>query len=224
MTKMIQDFVQMLPYLVARVVETSIRTALGVVYPLRRWARFQIMAVQPMMLAVEGGGPMLLERLQIVEGFVIVDLQTGANTGDYVSMKGYDRIVVLFTSAVGTAGDDPTITLQQATSVSGGSVKALNFDTIYRKQATTDLSSTGQWTKTTQTATNTYTEATSAEEDAMWAVEFRAADLDADGGFDCLRATIADIGSNAQLGSLIYILGDPGEALAPESLLSAIAD
>ena len=166
----------------------------------------------------------LLEQITIVEGFPTVDLQTGANNGDYVSLKQWRKCVVVFTSGVGTASDDPTLTIQQAKDVSGGSVKALNFTTIYRKQAATDLSSTGQWTKTAQTAANTYTEVTAAEQSLIWAVEFDADELDVANGFDCLRATVADIGSNAQPGSLQYILGDPRHPSKPEGMLSALAD
>ena len=166
----------------------------------------------------------LLEQITIVEGVPPVDLQDGANTGDYVSLKHYRKVIVIFRSGLGTAADDPTLTIQQATSVAGGSVKALNFTTIYRKQAATSLASTGQWTKTTQTAANTYTNGTSAEEDVMWAVEFDADELDVANGFDCIRATVADVGGNAQPGSLDYILGESVHPSKPEGMLSALAD
>ena len=160
--------------------------------------------------------------LDIVEGFKAVDLSTGANTGDYVSMKNWNRCLILFHSAVGTAGDDPTLTVQQASSATGTGVKNLTFDTIYRKQAATDLSATGVWTKTTQTAANTYTEATAAEQDLLWVIEIKATDLDVDGGFDFIRATVADVGTNAQLGFLLYIFCEPAHANAPENVLSTL--
>jgi hypothetical protein len=141
----------------------------------------------------------------IVEGFPVVDLQTGANNGDYISLKNNRGVLVVFASGIGTAGDDPTITLQQATDNSGTSVKALNFTTIYRKQAATSLASTTAWTETTQSAANTYTNATSAEESSIWTVWVDGADLDVDNSFDHLRATVADVGSNAQPGYLLYI-------------------
>jgi hypothetical protein len=159
---------------------------------------------------------------QVVEGWVIVDLQTGANTGDWVSLKNYHNCAIKFHSAVGTAADDPTLTVQQASDVSGTGAKALNFTVIYRKQAATSLASTGTYTRTTQTAANTYTNATSAEQDLIWIVDFDASELDVDGGFDCLRATVADVGGNAQLGYLEYILYNPRDPQA--TLPSAIAD
>lgn len=167
---------------------------------------------------------LILERLQIVEGFPAVDLQTAANNGDYVSLKNYDRVAVVFVSGIGTAGDDPTLTIQQAQDVSGTGAKALNFATIYRKQAATNLTGTGQWTKTTQTAANTYTNGTSAEESLIWVVEFKASDLDVANAFDCIRATVADIGNNAQPGYLFYLLADPRYPDAPANMLSAIVN
>lgn len=160
--------------------------------------------------------------LDIVEGFLPSNLATAANNGDYVSMKNWARCLIVFMSGVGTAGEDPTLTVQQATSNAGGGVKALTFDTIYRKQAATDLSGTGVWTKTTQTAANTYTEATAAEQDLIWVVEIKAEDLDVDGGFDFIRATVADVGAGAQNGGLLYILCGPKYAQAPENVVSPL--
>jgi len=166
----------------------------------------------------------LLEMIQIVEGFKPVDLQDGANSGDYVSLQNYKGCAVVFMSAVGTAADDPTLTIQQASDVAGTGVKALNFTVIARKQAATDLSAVGQWTRTTQTAANTYTEATSAEQDSIWVVDFDADELDVDNDFDCIRATVADVGSNEQLGVLFYVLYKASYPAAAANMLSVLAD
>jgi hypothetical protein len=165
-----------------------------------------------------------VQKINLIEGFLPVDLQSGANTGDWVSLKNYHSCAVVFISAIGTAADDPTLTLQQATDVtnSASDAKDLDFTVIYRKQAATDLSSTGTWTRTAQSASNTYTNATSAEQDLMWIVDFTDMELDAANNFDCLRATVADVGSNAQLGYLFYALYNPRVAQA--TLLSAIVD
>lgn len=167
--------------------------------------------------------PQILEQMQIVEGWPIVDLQTADNTGDWVSLKNYKHLAILFASAVGTAGQDPTLTVNQATSAAGGSSKALTFTTIYRKQAATSLASTGTWTKTTQAAANTYTNDTSAEQDLIWVVEFDSDQLDVDNGFCFVNATVADVGGAAQLGYLLYLLSEPRYPAAPENMLTAIA-
>jgi len=163
----------------------------------------------------------LFDNAQLVAGFIPTDMQTAANNGDYVTMKNYNKCAIIFYKAIGTAGDDPTITVQQATTVAGGSVKALNFTTIKVKQGA-DLAAVAQFTNTTQVAANTYTDATSAELAAIWVIEFDASELDVAGGFDCLRATVADIGGNPQLGCLLYILSSPRYADA--TMVGAIAD
>jgi hypothetical protein len=166
----------------------------------------------------------ILEKSQIVGAFRPVDLQTAANDGDWVSLANYKRCAIVFWSAVGTAGDDPTLTLQQASDVAGTGAKDLTVvTTVYTKQAATDLTGTGQWTKVTQAAATNYTNATSAEEEAIWVVDIDADLLDVDNGFDCLRARVADVGGNAQLGACLYILHEPRYPDAPENMLSAIA-
>jgi len=162
-----------------------------------------------------------VETNQLVAGFVPVDLQDGANNGDWVSMKNYNHLTVVFFKDAGTAGDDPTLTVKQATNVSGGSEKALNFTTIYTKQGA-DLATVGTFTKNTQAAANAYTDTASAEAQAIWVVEFDASDLDTNNNFDCVQASVADIGGNAQLGCLLYILSEPSYAGATAP--SAIAN
>ena len=166
---------------------------------------------------------LLLERMQIVAGFVPVAL-TSAQTGDVVSMKNYRRVGVLFFKGIGTAGQDPTITLLQGTDVAFGTNKALNFTTIWVKQDPTSLGDVAQWTKVTQSAGNTYTDATSAEQAALWWVEFQQSDLDIANGYDCVRASIADVGTNSQLGCVLYFGGDPVFPAAPENMRGMIAD
>lgn len=165
-----------------------------------------------------------LERLQIVEGFPIVDLSSGANNGDYVSLKNYRRCLILFAASAGAAGEPPTVTVQQAQDISGTGVKNLTtVTTFFTKAAATDLTGTGQWTKVTQAAANTFTRVTGTL-DKLWAYEVRDDQLDAGNAFDCLRATVADVGATAQLGYLLYILLDPRYPDAPENMLSAIVD
>lgn len=161
---------------------------------------------------------LFVEQAQIVAGFVPVNLATAANAGDWVSMKGFSRCTVVFFAAAGTAGDDPTLTIEQATAVAGTGNKALNFTRLDVKQGA-DLAAIGAFTAVTQSAANTYTEATSAEAQKIWVVDIKADDLDADNGFDCIQASISDVGSNAQLGCLLYILWGarympPGSAIA----------
>lgn len=161
----------------------------------------------------------LTENMQIVSGFVPVDMQSGANTGDWVNLSNFGHCAVVLFKAAGTAGDDPTLTIQQAKDVDGDGVKELDFTTIAVKQGAA-LNAIGQYTLVTQAAGETYTHADAAEAQALWIVGFQPEDLDVDNGFCCLRASVADVGGNAQLGCLFYLLSEP--RFAGHELTSAI--
>lgn len=161
--------------------------------------------------------------LDIVPAFRPIDLQDASGqhiTGDFVSLANHQAVIVLFHSAIGNSGQDPTVTFRQAKDNADGSGKALTaVDTIYTKQAATSLLSTGVWTKVTQTIASTYTDADAGEQEALWAIEIRADDLDVDNGFTHVRVTVADVGGNAQLGAAYYLLVGPKYPTAPASVL-----
>ena len=161
-----------------------------------------------------------LEQAQIVSAFIPVDMQV-AQAGDWVSLKGYGKFLCLFFKAVGTAGDDPVVTLSQATAVAGTSTKDLDFRYLHVKAGT--LTSVGTFTLVDKvTASATYTDATHAEVAAIYAIEIDAEDLDVDGGFDCVQMSVADTGALAQLGCGLYLLLDP--RYPQETTESAIVD
>lgn len=145
----------------------------------------------------------LIENLQISAGFVPVDMQTTANAGDWFNMKPFRKVLAVLYKAAGTAGDDPVITLEQATSNAGAGNKPLNFTTVYSKVGT--LTGVGQFTKITQASANTYEDETSAEAQAIIAIEIDADDLDTANGFTHIQMSVADVGSNAQLGCVFYL-------------------
>lgn len=168
---------------------------------------------------------LILERFQIVEGFPAVDLSTAANNGDWVSVKNAKRIAVVFTSGVGTAGDDPTLTIKQASDASGTGAKALNIPTasVFEKQAASSLAAVAAWSDGSGDAsTNTLTNATSAEQSALWVVEFTPDELDVDNGFCFIQGSVADVGTNAQPGYLFYLV-ELKELRAPANAVSCIA-
>jgi len=162
----------------------------------------------------------LLEKMQIAAGFIPVNMATAANDGDYVSLKNYGRCAIILFKGAGTAGEDPVLTLQQAKDVAGTGMKNLIFDRIDSKQGS-DLFAIGTFTKITN-SDHDYTHTDAAENQAIWVIDVKAEDLDIANGFDCLRATVADVGTGAQLGALMYILHEPRHATAP--LPSAIAN
>jgi hypothetical protein len=173
----------------------------------------------------------LMESINIVSAFSAgTDINTDAS-GDYVSLKGYEGCLVVFHKAVGTAGDDPSIKLQQATAVAGTSAKALNFNHIYHKIGATGLTAVGSFTKVELTSetddldlvsVNSVDLATDINETII-VVNVRSSDLDVDNGFDCINLEIeGDDLSNACLASAYYVLYNARyPQLATES---AIAD
>ena len=160
------------------------------------------------------------ETTQVVAGFVPIDMQAGANDGDWVSLKKFRSCTILFFKAAGTAPDDPTLLVEQAENVAGLNAKGLDFTDIFVKQGT--LSSIGQFTRVTQTASNTYTEGTAAEKELIWIITLDVVELDINNGFSTLRARVADTGGNAQLGAILYLLTEP--RVAKEPLDSVIVD
>lgn len=161
-----------------------------------------------------------LERFDIVSAVVPVNLGAANNTGDYISLKNAARVTCVAFKGVGTAAQDPTIAVQQATTVAGGSVKNLLTARIWEKQATL-LTSVGTWTLTEQTAANTFTgDGDSAEEQAIYAITVDADQLDVDNGFDCIRFNIHDVGGAEQLGCALYII-EPlvGQAILPSPIV-----
>jgi hypothetical protein len=168
----------------------------------------------------------LIEGVNFVPAWTenVVDMDTN-QTGDYVSLKNYGKVGFLFVKEAGTAGDDPTLSLLQATDVAGTGAKVLNAISEYwTKQAATSLAAVGTWTRSTQTADDQIAgNATSAEQAMMVYFEVDAEQLDVSGGFDCIRVDVALAASGgAQWGTGIYIMLDPRYPQATS--LSAIAD
>lgn len=160
----------------------------------------------------------LQEFMQVQAAIIPVSLDAAANNGDWVSMKNYARLAIVFFKAAGTAGDDPVLTVRQATDVSGTSAKALNFTKVAYKVGT--QTSLGTFSTATQDAANTYTDAASAEAQGIFIINIKPSDLDVANGFDCVQFQVPDVGSNAQIGCALYLLW--GAKYAPP--LTAITD
>lgn len=145
-----------------------------------------------------------LQDINIEAAFVPVDMSGAANDGDWINLALYSSVICVLLKAAGTAGQDPVFTLNQAQAADGTGSKALNFTTIYSKVGT--LATTAAFTRVAQAAANTYTDAVSAEAQAIIAVEVSAEDLDINNGFTFVQMAIPDVGAAAQLGCGFYIL------------------
>ncbi len=163
----------------------------------------------------------MLDLMQIASGFVPVDLAVGANNGDWVDLKAYHRLLIVFFKGAASSGtEDPTVAVFQATNVSGAGSKALNIANAWTK-TNADLTTVGQFTPGTPSA-NTLTVASSAQMDAIWVIEILASDLDTNNGFCCVQANVPDVGSVAQLGGLLYVLGEARQSDTPALNASAL--
>ena len=172
----------------------------------------------------------LLESIDIVVGAAPADFNSAA-TVDWVSLKNYDGCLVVLVKAAGTAGDDPSVILVQATDVSGTGSKALNcIRRLYYKVGTqTGVNTWSSIAITTATgdidtvSVNGTTDLAGDSVQAMFLVDVRASDLDVDNGFDCISYTWddADLG-NTGLGTILFI---PYGARYPQATpLTAIVD
>ena len=162
------------------------------------------------------------EKFDIIPAIIPLDLQT-ARDGDWVSLKNAQGVLVVVFKGAGTAGDDPSITIEQAQDAAGTGGKVLNAVVDFYKKIGT-LTAVGSWTKVTQTADELVTvDAVSAEAEGIWAFNVEADQLDVDNGFDWVRVRVADVGGNAQLGCALYVLHGLRFQATPENLPSAIA-
>ncbi len=152
----------------------------------------------------------LIEQVNIVQCFTPVDLQTGANDGDWVSLKHYTGVLCVVHSSVGTATQDVDIVVRQATTVAGGGAKALSLaGGVYDKLGSTTIPN-GVWTRANDTdALGTYTNADSAENAYIAAIDIQIDQLDLANGFDCVQLSVLDVGGNPQLGSALYFMYGP---------------
>jgi hypothetical protein len=157
----------------------------------------------------------LMESINIVSAFAPgTDINSDAD-GDWVSLKNYDGCLVVFHKAAGTAGDDPSVALNQATDVAGAGAKGLVFDRIYYKVGATALSAVGTFTPVdlaTPTADLDLVSVNGVDlltdvGETLVVVNVRASDLDVDNGFDCLQLFVEgdDLG-NSTRAAAYYIL------------------
>ncbi|BCM70864.1 MULTISPECIES: hypothetical protein [Streptomyces] len=162
--------------------------------------------------------------VDVCVGAAPVDLSTAAVTGKRVALKGSGGLTIVVFKGAGTAGDDPTFTLKQHTANTGGTTSNLAvIDHYYLKSATT-LAGTETWSKVTQTAAATIADpggaGTSAESQQIIVIEVDAAQLS--DGYTHVSLDCADVGTNAQLGAILYLRRDLLVERAPAALAASL--
>lgn len=133
-----------------------------------------------------------------------VDLAT-AQTGKRINMANVKSVDIVFAKGAGTAADDPTVTLRHHTASSGGTSADLAVITEYYLKQETTLDGDETWTKVEQSAAATIVgDGTSAESEQLVVVNVRADQMPAASNW--LSLDVADVGLNAQLGAVLYII------------------
>lgn len=150
------------------------------------------------------------QSCDIVPAFAPTDIDTDAD-GDWVDVSEYTGCLVVLFKAAGTAGDDPSIRLLQATSTAGAGAKDLTFTSLRYKIATS-LATQGNWTVANLNATADLDLATpvdygSDNKQGLFVVDIASEDLDTDNDFKYIQLSIEgdDLG-NPQYGAGLYIL------------------
>lgn len=120
------------------------------------------------------------EEVRVDSAIAPTNIQAGTETGTWVSMANYRRVLAVLTSAAPAAGKDVTLQLMQATSAAGAGAKALS--------ALVTVVSTGAAIETT--------------------VEAQASDLDLVNGFGYVTAQVTCNDAVAVQGAALLIRGD----------------
>lgn len=140
----------------------------------------------------------LSEQVKVVTG--LLSTVPSTSTPDYVSLKNYERCMVLIQVKNATTVTGSAITLKQATSVAAGSEKALAFTKAYRNIDTADADALAEFAVTS----NTFTTDSTNSKNLMYVIEVKGEDLDVNNGFDCIRVGTGD--ATAATVSVTYLL------------------
>lgn len=140
----------------------------------------------------------LTEQVKIVEGLLGVVPSTSVPR--YISLKNFERVLVLVSVKNATTVTGSAITLKQATSVGGSGEKPLGFSKALRNLDTAAADALAEFA----VASNTFTTDNTNSKNLMYAIEVKAEDLDVNGGFDCIRAGTGD--ATAATVTVTYLL------------------
>lgn len=160
----------------------------------------------------------LIDRMKVVVGCAPAALTSTAGDGDYVSMKGYDRLTIILSVLNATTVTGGAVTLKQATDVTNSlsDEKALSFSTVY---ANTDVVAAEALTAVA-VVSDTFTTSTTNSKSLLYIIEVKSTDLDINNGFDCVRLDSTLMA--AATGCAIYILH--GERFHPSSVNTATSN
>lgn len=158
-------------------------------------------------------------------GVVPLDLQT-ARTGVRCSLRRSGGVTIVVFKGIGTAGEDPTYTLKEHNAASGGTSQNLAvIDHYYLKTSLSNLDGTQTWSRIAQAKAATVADpggaGTSAESSQILVIEVEGTQLS--DGFTHVSLDCADVGSNAQLGAVLYFTRDLSVQRKPSNLPASLS-
>jgi hypothetical protein len=132
-----------------------------------------------------------------------------AATKNWVSLKDASHLTIIIVTGA-WAGGTAAVTLKQATDVSGTGSKALALAKYWHDEAA------GGTLVETAAASNTFDLDTANK---LYVIEVDAAELDVNGGFDCIALDVASPGANADFYAAAYVLSGLryGQATPPSA-------
>jgi hypothetical protein len=161
------------------------------------------------------------EQGTIAPAFGPVDMTTGANAGAWVSMINYNRLAAVLVKGVGTSGDDPVITVQQAQDLSGTGAKGLVFSRVRVNQGSPAIPVSGQSftlfvrddsgnteagaTMVDAEPSDNFTLTGGAVDEATIGIDIQISDLDLSNGYSCVQISVGKT-ADSQLGHAFYIM------------------
>jgi hypothetical protein len=136
---------------------------------------------------------MLSNNLFVEEAKVVVALSNttpSSSSPQRVSLKNYERCVILIQALNATTVTGSAITLKQATDIANANSdeKAVAFTTAYR---ILDVAA-GDTLSSFAVASNTFTTDTTNSKSLLYVIEVDPSQLDVNNGFDCLRVGTAN--------------------------------
>lgn len=147
----------------------------------------------------------LMEKANLKQGFLPVDLNTAANTGARISLDKADRCSIILLLGDSTSATAVTLTLKQHNAATSGTSKALSVANPYYHK----VGAATKFTKVTPTVASDVIDATTlfANDEGILVAEVCGEDLDVSNGFNHISADVEDAGA-AKIGALLYMLHD----------------
>ena len=147
---------------------------------------------------------------------VTIDLADGTNTGHRIHMQNYGAVTFIGCLATGTAAQAPTFTVQEHNANTSGSSQNLAVIDEYWEKVEATLDGDETWTRVSQTAAATVTDADWDDANqVLVAFKVRAEQLS--DAFEWISVNVADPGS-AHLGVVLAVMHDLKVQRSPQNL------